>query len=334
MAREDAEQAVELPELAQTDEEAGQRAEVWQNRDPLESVLPGLLSSAEIDDYIRLTGMIYPYDRAALKSASYEMHIGGRFIYCEENGEKIDEMIDRRRRRYVILPANSITFVQVEPQFRLPNYIAIRFNLRITHVHRGLLLGTGPLVDPGFHGRLLIPLHNLTASEYYLDTEKALIWVEFTKTTFGCKPKEAAASRERHFAPFPTINRNLSPDEYLFKARGGQPIISSIPGAIARAERSAAAAAGSVRRLVKWATGIGAVSIIVGVLALAALMYSSWTVMQNGNVLAVAASTITKDQGIASEKLEATQKDIGELKAEVNRLRTEIDQLRSARQKP
>jgi hypothetical protein len=194
------------------------------------------------------------------------------------------------------------------------------FNLRITHVHRGLLLGTGPLVDPGFHGKLLIPLHNLTAYEYHLDTKKALIWVEFTKTTFDFVPEEAVASRKRHFAPFPASNRNLSPDEYLFKARGGQPIISSIPGAIARAERSAAAAEGSVKKLVRWASGIGVLSIIVVVLALAGLMYSSWTVMQNGDALAVAASGITKDQG--------------KVEAEIARLRTEVNQLRSTSKNP
>ena len=49
-----------------------------------------------------------------------------------------------------VFPENSITFVQIESKIRLPNYIALRFNLRIQHVHRGLLLGTGPLVDPGF----------------------------------------------------------------------------------------------------------------------------------------------------------------------------------------
>lgn len=330
MPPEDANQTAGYPEFAQADEEAGQRAEAWATCDPLESVPAGLLSSAEIDDYVRITGMIHPYDRAALKSASYEMHIGGRFIYWDENERKFDEVIDRRQRRYVILPPNSITFVQVEPQFRLPNYIAVRFNLRITHVHRGLLLGTGPLVDPGFHGKLLVPLHNLTAYEYYLDTEKALIWVEFTKTTFGFVPKESAASRERHFAPFPLINRNLTADEYLFKARGGQPIISSIPGAIARAERSAAAAAGSVNRLKRWATGIGVVSIIAGLLALASLMYSSWMVMQNGNVLALTASTIAKDQGVASEKLSNAENDIGELKIKIDRLRIEVDQLLAA----
>ena len=50
-------------------------------------------------------------------------------------------------------------------------------------MHRGLLLGTGPLVDPGFHGRLLIPLHNLTSDEYTIRGDEGLIWMEFTKTS-------------------------------------------------------------------------------------------------------------------------------------------------------
>lgn len=121
MPPDETDQLLEPSELAPNDEVAAQRAEAWENCDPLKSIPAGLLSSAEIDDYVRITGMIHPYDRAALKSASYEMHIGGRFIYRDENGKKFDELVDRRHQRYVILPANSITFVQAEPQFRLPN---------------------------------------------------------------------------------------------------------------------------------------------------------------------------------------------------------------------
>ena len=86
--------------------------------------------------------------------------------------------MERRRKRIEFdisedgsfeLPPNTISFIQIEPKIRLPDYIAIRFNLRITHVHRGLLLGTGPLIDPGFSGIPLIPLHDLT-SEILPDT--------------------------------------------------------------------------------------------------------------------------------------------------------------------
>ena len=149
--------------------------------DPFRRLPPSLLSASHIEAYVRATGMLSIFNRSALKSASYEVKLRGEVIYWDEEGVKQCTQVDDTT-RVLTLPANSITFVQVEPYFRLPPYIAIRFNLRIHHVHRGLLLGTGPLVDPGFEGRLLIPLHNLTASAYAMDLSEALIWIEFTKT--------------------------------------------------------------------------------------------------------------------------------------------------------
>ena len=155
------------------DDEAAEWAAAFRNVDPFKSIPPALLSSAEIYDYVRDTGMLHPFFPDDLKSASYEAHLGGRFIMWDEMGNRIDKQI--KRGDPCTLPANSIAFVQVEPTFRLPYYIALRFNLRITHVHRGLLLGTGPLVDPGFYGQLLIPLHNLTASDYEIDNLRLLL---------------------------------------------------------------------------------------------------------------------------------------------------------------
>jgi hypothetical protein len=145
-----------------------------------------------------------------------------------------------------VLPANPITFVQVEPEFRLPNYIALRFNLRITHVHRGLLLGTGPLVDPGFRGKLLIPMHNLTASDYELATKEALIWIEFTKTTYNCEPIESEAASPRPFEEFPDKKWRLSAEVGIVAPKEGdadrgrcQPALRSthsVPEALLRVE--------------------------------------------------------------------------------------------------
>jgi hypothetical protein len=98
-------------------------------------------------------------------------------------------------------------------------------------------LGTGPLVDPGFRGKLLIPLHNLTATPYKMDLSKELIWLEFTKTTYG-----RDQTRDETKYHFPSRKIDLSPDDYLRKANGGRLIISSIPGAIGESRKQAEAA--------------------------------------------------------------------------------------------
>lgn len=152
--------------------------------DPFTDIPPSLLSAEHIDQYIKATGLIAPYFRGGkkdrLKRASYEGRIGSKaYEFAEDGRLKSKDLSDG----FLVVPANSIVFVESHLDFYLPRYIALRYNLQIRHVHRGLLLGTGPLVDPGYWGKLCIPLHNLTSQEYAIPINDGLIWIEFTKTT-------------------------------------------------------------------------------------------------------------------------------------------------------
>jgi deoxycytidine triphosphate deaminase len=155
--------------------------------DPFPNTPAALLSADHIIEYVGKTGMIAPFDgrsgdKSPLKAASYESKIGSvAFIY--EKGINYPKTIYNGSQEFLEIPANSIVFVESDIYFRLPPFIAVRFNLQINHVHRGLLLGTGPLVDPGFWGKLCIPLHNLTNEPYHISKDDGLIWIEFTKTS-------------------------------------------------------------------------------------------------------------------------------------------------------
>ena len=167
-------------DFAKNQQEAEERSEKFRRLDPFQAIPSALLNSGDIEDYIRLTSLIHPYNPEKMKSASYEANLLGPIFYWE-NGKKHEmELRDGSTFRF---PKNSIAYASIDTTFRLPYYIALRFNLRINHVHRGILLGTGPLVDPGFHGKILIPLHNLTNNEYILTGGEGLIWIEFTKVS-------------------------------------------------------------------------------------------------------------------------------------------------------
>src|SRR2546425_2367356 len=225
--------------LAASDADATERFAEFQAADPLPSVPASLLNSADVLDYVRLTGMLYPFHPDKLKSASYEAAIRGRCIWWDEAGsQKETDLVGDKT---FTLGPNSIAFVQVEPIFRLPDYMAIRFNLKISHVHRGLLLGTGPLVDPGFVGKLMIPLHNLTTNTYNFRAGEGLIWIEFTKMSphkIWHRDKDAHP-RIGQYVPFPPQKKKLSPEDYFAKASQNNPIRSSIPAAIQEGRQSA-----------------------------------------------------------------------------------------------
>lgn len=170
-----------LKELSRKESEAEKRYEQYKSRDPFPMIESALLNSADIFQYVAKTGMIYPFYVDYLQGASYEVALRGTVIWWDEE-EKIQHQKELvKPGDFFELKPNSIAFVTLEPMFRIPDYLALRFNLKIVHVYKGLLLGTGPLVDPGFVGRLSIPLHNLTANTYTFVAGEGIIQVEFTK---------------------------------------------------------------------------------------------------------------------------------------------------------
>ena len=168
-------------------DEARKRAEKYRDSDqsdPFPWIRPSLLSAEDIRKYVLNTGAIAPFyagggRHSRLKKASYE----GRIGKCAYRYNKVGMLESIPLENELKIGANSIVFVECDLDFRLPEFIALRFNLQIRHVHRGLLLGTGPLVDPGYWGKLCIPLHNLTDEDYSIPLGDGLIWIEFTKTT-------------------------------------------------------------------------------------------------------------------------------------------------------
>ena len=150
--------------------------------DPYVDIEPALLNSVHIKRYGREECLVTDFDPARVNPASYTMCLLGTLYWWERKGTRVvQQQLTITDEKPVILPRNSISYLLTDQEFRLPQYIAARFNLHIRHVHKGILLGTGPLVDPGFAGPLLIPLHNLTDNDYRIPSGDPIIWVEFTK---------------------------------------------------------------------------------------------------------------------------------------------------------
>lgn len=253
-------------EYAQTRDEAVARSKAHRELDPFPGLPAALLSSEHIQAYVRQTGMVFPFypsHNGPLKAASYEINPGGHFIYWDpKTRNKIIKIVSDESP--LVLPANSITFVELQSEFFLPDYIAVRFNLRIQHVHRGILLGTGPLVDPGFSGRLLVPLHNLTSDEYKINAKDGLIWIEFTKTSRGL----AIGIEDLPEEPFIATDQektNRKVEVYFEKANRNNPIQSSLQQSIQEVEtrvKAAENAADTSKKYLFTILGVGFLAIL------------------------------------------------------------------------
>jgi deoxycytidine triphosphate deaminase len=297
---------VSFPDVFEVDDETiVKRADFYQAVDPFPDVEPALLSTPDILDYAAATGMIHPFrvDAAdytvTLKPATYGVPLLGKYAYWRpgyaQSAAGDDSRVDGELAEgdeLTLLP-NTITFVTLEPRFRLPSYIAARYNLNIRDIHRGILVGTGPLVDPGFPGVLCVPIHNLTSNTYTLIGGEPLVWMEFTKLSKSDHWRDATDAekpdRKGFYVEFPPRKKDVSLTEYLRRAHPG-PIVSSIPAAVgmarvaaedARADALAAREdADAGRRTIR---NVSALAVVTVALALGAIIVPTWNLISDAN---------------------------------------------------
>jgi deoxycytidine triphosphate deaminase len=257
------------------DAEADRRYRQYRSLDPFPDIPPALLNSADIADYVARTSMIHPFHPELLKSASYEVALFGKYFYISADGTRFDG--DLKAGETAVLPKNSIGFMSVEPYFRLPDYIALRHNLKIDHIYKGLLVGTGPLIDPGFTGRIGLPLHNLTENDYTFVGGKGIIWVEFTKLS----PNPAWANpgppepRRGAYVSFPaerTATKQV--EDYVRDAVGLDPVPASSSAAIAARAKKAVKVATSTRNILRGVSFAAAITVAALSIAIAVQLVS------------------------------------------------------------
>jgi deoxycytidine triphosphate deaminase/cell division protein FtsB len=320
-------------DFAKTEDDALSRYTKHKCVDPFPHILPALLSSAQIQAYIAKTGMIFPYfpsddpKKERITSASLIMTIGPEVLYWDSE-DKQQYKNNLQKEESITFRPNSITFLRPAERFNLPDYIAARFNLRIVHVHRGLLLGTGPLIDPGFKGYPMIPVHNLTENEYAVRVGDDFINVEFTKIICDVNYKYSQKSEELKL-PFKykkNIGKTFDFDftKYIDKNVPQRKVKSSLSSVIEQAYEVIRQQKKQVEdaKIKRYIYSIG--SIVVAILAIATFIYA-------GYQLTISVTSIIDD---ARERIDITKKQevkLDDLQKTVHTLQQEIQELKQDR---
>ena len=303
--------------------------------DPLaEEIQPALLNSVDIEKYIDKGCLIENIDFSSdrLKTASYEMRLLGKLYdwSTTDDGRLKPHCRDVCHGKEIVLYRNSITYLWMKESLLLPEYIAARFNLHIRYVHKEILLGTGPLVDPGFSGNLLIPLHNLTDNDYQLKGGDGVIWVEFTKMS-----KLEESSRPK---PFPIEKYIDNPGLYFEKSgvtkAGG--VQSAFKGALEKtvnaadaARKSATNAREETERFRKIYTWAGFASVVVIVIAVGSMIMGGYSLVnQVVKTTTEIHRQIESDRNEQSKNTDAVQKKIADLEARIDEYSTEMKALK------
>lgn len=316
----------------------------YKSIDPFPYIDAALLNSADLLKYLLTVGIIDHFDEKKLKGVTYQCAFSGeahRFD-PEAGGMKEIHLNDNEE---LVLGKNSITYLKIEEKIHVPEYMVLRFNLSVSNAYKGLLLGTGPIIDPGFDGNLFIPLHNLTANEYVIKKGAPLIRVEFTKLSrhsiwrekrVGALPNIEPITKET--PPYTSFSKSiedalLDSDKKKFYTRGGViSVRSSIPDAIAdsankakEAQKSANTAADEAKKSADAITKISAevegkvrnwsvIGLIGVAVALATILITSFSLIQDTNVrfdgIVQELETCKQQISVLTQQLEEAQEQL------------------------
>lgn len=274
----------------------------YKSKDPFPEVGEALLNSVDLLMYLLKVGIVEPFDVNKLKGVTYQCTFSGEAHRFNQDSKRMEE-INLEDTKELILEKNSITYLKIEEKFHVPEYMVLRFNLSVSNAYKGLLLGTGPIVDPGFEGNLFIPLHNLTGNEYVIKKGAPLIRVEFTKLSRHIEwknkkknlfpllnPITKSTPRNANFSKFFEAALLDSDDKKFFINGDATSVRSSIPDMISssakqaeEARKNAKTAADTVEAIKKKIRNWSIIGVISVVLTVSAIIISVYTLICDAN---------------------------------------------------
>jgi dCTP deaminase len=134
-----------------------------------------ILSAQQISQaYKRGEIVIDPFDEGQVQAASYDLRVGEQG--CTTSTKKL---VNLKEHGFLLLQPGDFGVLTVLEELKLgPQYVG-RFGLRSKYARKGLMATTGPQIDPGFHGRLIIGITNLTPRPVSIPYKDDFLTVEF-----------------------------------------------------------------------------------------------------------------------------------------------------------
>lgn len=100
---------------------------------------------------------IDPFEPKQVQPASYDLRVGDQGITTSSK-----KKVNIKAEGYLLVHPGDFAVVVVHEEIGLGPQYAARFGLRSKYARRGLVATTGLQVDPGYQGRLIVGITNLT----------------------------------------------------------------------------------------------------------------------------------------------------------------------------
>ena len=131
-----------------------------------------ILSDLDIRDFMNSGDIVISNFTGELEPASYDLRVGAE-------GMTKEGVLNIAEKKYIKIPRGATSVIYPLERIKLSNRLAARYGLRSQFARKGLILLSGPQIDPGFEGVLSITIFNAGTSEVVLSYQEIFATIEF-----------------------------------------------------------------------------------------------------------------------------------------------------------
>ncbi len=157
-----------------------------------------MLTDAEIRDAISRGELaIEPLADPSLQAASYDCSVG-KYAYSSTSTERIDVGV----KGLLVIDPGEFVVVETLERVSCGPQVAAQLGLRSEFARQGLLLLSGPQIDPGFSGILVVRLVNLAPVKVTLQFGAPFLTLQFFALTRPVeRPYDGVRQRQEGITP-------------------------------------------------------------------------------------------------------------------------------------
>lgn len=133
--------------------------------------------------------LIENYRPENIQACSYDLRMGNQYYYYKkgDHGVKIRTL---QEGELLKIPPNAICYVITEESVHMPKDLTASISLSFGLIKRGVMLAAQPPYDPGYEGKTVALLHNLSNAPVKIERGQHILNMVFTKLSIPVKSEQ------------------------------------------------------------------------------------------------------------------------------------------------
>lgn len=126
--------------------------------------------------------LIEGFEPLNIQSCSYDLRMGNQYYYHDKKDKGPNPNIRYLKvKEKLKIPPNAICYVITEEKVNMPNDLTASISLSFGLISRGVMLAVQPPYDPGYRGKTVAMLHNLSNQEIVIQRGQHILNIVFSE---------------------------------------------------------------------------------------------------------------------------------------------------------